>query len=64
MTNSKIKTKGMHCMSCEMLITDVLEELPGVRKAKATHITGIISVDFNQKMIAEKDIIKIIRMEG
>ena len=60
----KIKTKGMHCSSCEMLIKDALEELAGVTKAEASHKTGVITVDFDASKVKEKDIIEIIKIEG
>ncbi len=64
MINTKIKTKGMHCPSCEMLVKDSLEELEGVKKVEASFKTGIISVDFDENKATEKDIIQIIKQEG
>ena len=64
MKNIKIKTKGMHCTSCEMLLKDALEELEGVNSATASYKTGIISVDFDDKKINEKEIIEIIKLEN
>ena len=64
MTNIKIKTKGMHCTSCEMLVKEALEELDGVNKAEASHESGIVSVDFDKNKVSEKDIIEVIKLEG
>jgi len=64
MSNVKIKTKGMHCTSCEMLIKDALEELDGVQKAEASCKEEIVSVNFDDKKIGEDDIIKVIKSEG
>lgn len=64
MANIKIKTKGMHCSSCEMLVKDALEELDGVSTANADHKSGVISVDFDDNKVNEKDILEIIKLEG
>jgi len=53
MIKLNIKTKGMHCSSCEMLIKDSLEDLKGVIKANASHKLGIVNVEFDKKKINE-----------
>jgi copper chaperone CopZ len=64
MKNIKVKTKGMHCPSCELLIKDSLEELKGIKKAEADHKSGIIEVDFNETKTSIDNIKKIIETEG
>ncbi|MBR9691590.1 heavy-metal-associated domain-containing protein [Candidatus Woesearchaeota archaeon] len=64
MKNIKIKTKGMHCSSCEMLVKDSLEELDGVEKAEANFKSGIIGVNFDENKVTESNILKIIKSEG
>ena len=47
-----LKTKGMHCTSCENLIEDVVGELAGVKKVKsrrATESTVIVYDDAKVK---------------
>ena len=63
MTNIKLKTTGMHCPSCEMLVKDSLEELKGVKKAEVSHKSGIVEVDFDEKT-KQEEIIKVIEEEG
>jgi len=58
------RVKGMHCKSCEMLITDSLEEAGGVNKVTASHAKGLVTVDFDDKKIGEERIKSIIRNEG
>ncbi len=64
MTNIKIKTKGMHCQSCEALLNDSLEALDGVDRSEASHKSGIVSVDFDEAKVSEKSILEIIKLEG
>jgi len=62
MKKTTIKIKGMHCKSCEMLISDALEDL-GV-KSKVDSQKGIAVVEFDEKEVSEKKIKKIIKNEG
>ena len=64
MANIKIKTKGMHCTSCETLVKDALEELKGVNKAEASFKSGIIAVDFDDKKTTKDEIMAVIKLEG
>ena len=64
MANIKIKTKGIHCTSCEMVIKDALEDLQGVNKAEASYKSGIVSVDFDDTKVNEDKIIGTIKLEG
>ena len=60
MTKIKLKVKGMHCKSCEMLITDVLEEA-GAKNVVISHKTGELSLESN---ISSDKIKKLIEKEG
>ncbi len=64
MVNIKIQTKGMHCQSCEILIKDGLKELEGINRVEASHKSGIVSVDFDDKKLSEKEIIEVVKLEG
>ncbi len=41
-----LKVKGMHCRSCEVLLTDVLEEIPGTKVKSADFQKGEIKAEF------------------
>jgi len=60
----KFKTKGMHCSSCEMLVTDSIEDLAGVKSVKASSTTGIIDVEFDSSKTSADKIAEIIKKEG
>ncbi len=64
MANIKIKTKGMHCTSCEILLKEALEETEGVNKVEVSYKTGIVSVDYDAKKINQGDILEIIEIKG
>ena len=59
-----LNVKGMHCPSCEMLLTDSLEELEGVSNAKADSKSGIVEVDFDESKTDIDKIKSVIIKEG
>ena len=59
-----IQVTGMHCASCEMLITDSLKEIPGVQNAVASFKAGTVSVTFDEHKASEQTIKNVIAKEG
>ncbi len=57
-----IQVKGMHCNSCEFLITDALEEI-GVQST-ANHKTNIVKVKYDDKKVSMDSIKKAIEKAG
>jgi sulfite exporter TauE/SafE/copper chaperone CopZ len=39
MKEIEVPIKGMHCRSCELLITEKLEKLPGIKKVRVSFVT-------------------------
>lgn len=64
MAKIEIKTKGMHCPSCETLVVDELQETDGVSKAEADFKTGTVSVEFDESKLDVKKIKLMIEKEG
>ncbi|HJW96855.1 MAG TPA: heavy-metal-associated domain-containing protein [archaeon] len=64
MERRKLSIKGMHCKSCEMLITDGLMEIDGVSKVKVDHAKESGEVEFNPKKTGLKEIIRAVREQG
>jgi copper chaperone CopZ len=59
----KIKTKGMHCRSCELLIKEEIEELDGIKKVDASYESGVIFVEFDSSKVNLDEIIDCIKQE-
>jgi copper chaperone CopZ len=60
----RLAIKGMHCRSCEMLITDSLMEMDGVSKTKVDHEKGFGEVEFDPKKTDIKRIMKAVKEQG
>jgi copper chaperone CopZ len=54
MKDIKLSVKGMHCHSCEMLITDELQEIAGVKKAEASHKENLVKIQADDNVDVEK----------
>lgn len=59
-----IKIHGMHCASCEALLTDVLSETEGVKSVKVSLKDGNATVDFDDKTVSETRLRQSIEAEG
>jgi copper chaperone CopZ len=64
MTETRITIKGMHCASCETLLTDVISEISGVTSTKLSLKDNSATVVFDDKKTSEKAIRKAIESEG
>ena len=58
------KIKGMHCASCATMIDLDLEDLKGVTKAKTDYAKSELSVEYDDKLVSEKEIIASIMKSG
>jgi len=54
MKKTKLNVSGMHCKSCEMLIKDELEEIPGVAGVEASHKDGCVLVSHEDSANLDK----------
>jgi copper chaperone len=50
-TTVRLKTTGMHCGSCAMMIQMTLEDLPGVVGAKVEYATGLGDVTYDSGVV-------------
>lgn len=64
MERKKLAIKGMHCRSCEALITDSLMEMDGVQKVKIDHNTGSGEVEYDNRKTDVRKIIRTVEEQG
>jgi Cu+-exporting ATPase len=63
-TDLKLKTTGMHCPSCSMLIEMTVGDLDGVQAVKSDHRTGETDVTYDPSRITPDEIVEAIRSAG
>jgi copper chaperone CopZ len=61
--NVKLKVKGMHCKSCEMLIKDILDD-EDVKVISISYETGDLEISYNENDIDIEEIKKVLAEEG
>jgi len=61
MEKIEIKTKGMHCVSCERLIEDAVSKLNGVKNVKSNYIREITTIEFDSSKTNKSEIMKSIK---
>lgn len=64
MKTQTLKIKGMHCVSCTINIDGELEDTKGIREANTNFIKAQTVVTYDEALVADKDIIKIIKDLG
>jgi copper chaperone len=61
---TEIHVSGMRCSGCEMLVQEALEEIDGVEKARASHATGVVDVDFDDLKVTVETLKSVIESQG
>jgi Cu+-exporting ATPase len=60
----ELKTKGMHCVSCENRIKEAILSLNGVKDAKVDYVTEKATIEFDPSKTDVKSIMKTIKDVG
>ena len=64
MASIDLRTDGMHCGSCSMLIEMTVGDLVGVSSVKADFASGITHVEFDPALVTVDEISKAITEAG
>ena len=56
--------RGMHCKSCELLIEENLKQVPGVKKAESSHVSGRAKIWFDETKPSQNALSKAIENAG
>jgi copper ion binding protein len=64
MERKRLSIKGMHCRSCEALITDSVMEMDGVSRIKVDHAKGSGEVEFDPRKTDIKKITRAVKEQG
>jgi copper chaperone len=50
--NTVLKVPDMTCGHCELSVQEALDDLEGVERAKADHLTGDVEVAYDEGMVS------------
>ncbi|HEX9092377.1 MAG TPA: heavy-metal-associated domain-containing protein [Coriobacteriia bacterium] len=62
--SATIRTTGMHCQSCAMLIQMSVEDLPGIETVKVDAAAGTTDVTFDPDIVGVDKIAEAIKAAG
>jgi len=60
----RLRTTGMHCQSCSMLVQMNVEDLPGVESVTSDFRTGVTEVAYDPDQLAVDNIVDTIVAAG
>ena len=63
-TIAHLKTSGMHCPSCSMLVDMTLDDVAGVVSSRTDHVSGDTVVTFDSGVVSVDSLIEAIRSVG
>jgi Cu+-exporting ATPase len=63
-TQTTLKTTGMHCRSCSMLVDMTVGELDGVESVETDYVSGDTVVSYDTDAVSIDDIVAAIRSAG
>lgn len=63
MKQLNLKVEGMHCKSCETLLTEELQDA-GAKDIKISFTKGTVSATVDEKKLSESKVKQIIEKEG
>ena len=61
---TELQVSGMNCGSCELLVTEALEDLEGVISVDASHLKSAVTVDYDPNMVGLPTIAAVIEEQG
>jgi copper ion binding protein len=64
MKKVELNIKGMHCKSCVVLVKEALTDVKGVKNADVDLQKNKAVVEFDEKLVKEKQLIDAIEKEG
>jgi copper chaperone CopZ len=64
MRSVDLRTQGMHCGGCSLLIEFAVGDMLGVSTVKADFEHGITHVEYDPDFVSVKDIVEVIARDG
>lgn len=55
---------NMECPNCAMILESIEDKLPGIREISASYKKGQVTVEFDEKLVSEAEILVAIQKKG
>jgi copper chaperone CopZ len=64
MIKKVFEVKDMHCSSCVMMVESIEDDLPGIKRVKASYLKGRMEVEYDDTRVSEAQIIAAVKLKG
>jgi len=64
MTRKIFRVTDMHCPSCAMRLESIEDDLPGIRQISASYQKQQMTVEFDEAMVSEAQILSAVNQKG
>jgi copper chaperone CopZ len=64
MVKKTYRVEGMHCSNCAMNIEGIEDDLPGVKQVSASYLKGRMTVEFDETMVSELQLLAAVEKRG
>ena len=55
---------NMECPNCAMILESIEDKLPGIKEVNASYKKGQMTVEFDEKLVSEGEILAAIEQKG
>jgi copper chaperone CopZ len=64
MVKQVFRVTDMHCSSCVMHVESIEDDLPGIRRVKASYQKARMEVEYDETKVSEAQIIAAVKEKG
>ena len=58
------RVTDMHCTNCAMRIEEIEDDLPGIRQVSASYQKMQMTVEYDDSLVSENQILEAVKMKG
>lgn len=58
------RVEGMHCSNCAMSVEGIEDDLPGIRQVSASYQKAQMTVEFEEQLVSEEQILSAMEKRG
>ena len=55
---------NMECPNCAMILESIEDKLPGIKEINASYRSGQMTVEFDEKLVGEAEILAAVNKKG
>jgi copper chaperone CopZ len=64
MLKKTFQIADMHCTNCAMILESIEDKLPGIKEINASYRSGQMTVEFDEKLVSEAEILAAVQKKG